>query len=87
MLYQLSYARVDSILAVLLVRLPVLQFDAPVADKGTVRSTPTTPLAHRLWPVGVVACVLMALGATVAGLVLLGVAVAVAITLRLTGVR
>ena len=87
MLYQLSYARVDSILAALLLSLPVLQPGALVADRGTVRSLPITPVAHRLWLAGVVACVLMVLGATVAGLVLLGVAVAVAITLRLIGVR
>jgi hypothetical protein len=52
-----------------------------------MRSIPTTPVAQSLWLVGLVACVIMILGATVPGLVLLAVALVVAIALRVLGVR
>ncbi|HZT45105.1 MAG TPA: hypothetical protein VFA24_02910 [Gaiellaceae bacterium] len=52
-----------------------------------MRSIPTTPVAQSFWVVGVVACVIMMLGATTAGLVLMAVAVVAAIALRIAGVR
>ncbi len=52
-----------------------------------MRSIPTTPVAQNLWVVGALSCVVMMAGATVAGLVLLAVALAVAIALRILAVR
>jgi hypothetical protein len=52
-----------------------------------VRTIPTTPVAQLLWVAGIVSVLVMIFVSTVAGLVLMAVALVITLVLRLGGLR